>query len=223
MESNLIKAIAVTAELTGTEMSDAAARIFAEDLSLYPLRSVLTALTRCRRELKGRLTLIDVINRIVDGRPGVEEAWSMFPKSESDSVVWTDEMREASGAAASLLYEGDRIGARMAFKERYLIELQKARSDGVPVTWTLSAGHDSAGRVAAVREAEAHGRIAPTEARAMLAQHCPDADMVAAPRLSGPMSIKVLLPGKKIEGVSRPLTQVSAGKGTESCDPVKLT
>lgn len=36
INENLLKAIAVTAELTGTELSIDAARMMAEDLSQYP-------------------------------------------------------------------------------------------------------------------------------------------------------------------------------------------
>ena len=80
--SKLNEAIAVTAELTGTVLSKVAAQVMAEDLARYPEAQVMGALTRCRRELKGRLTIADVISRLDDGRPGVEEAWAMLPKDE---------------------------------------------------------------------------------------------------------------------------------------------
>ena len=94
---NLLKAIAVTAELTDTDLSEAAARVMAEDLAMYPEKQVLGALIKCRRELKGRLRISDVIERLDDGRPGPEEAWAIIPRSESDSVVWNRDMAEALG------------------------------------------------------------------------------------------------------------------------------
>ena len=100
--TSLLKAIAVTAELTGTTQSAAAAEIMAQDLARFPESQVLSALTMCRRELKGRLTIADVIQRLDDGRPGAEEAWAMIPKSEGSTVVWTAEM-----AHATLCQEGD--------------------------------------------------------------------------------------------------------------------
>ena len=91
----LLEALAVTAELTGTELSEAAARAMVADLQAYPAQQVLVALTRCRRELKGRLTIAAVLERLDDGRPGPNEAWAMIPQDEAGSVVWTQEMAEA--------------------------------------------------------------------------------------------------------------------------------
>ena len=117
--SKLTEALAVTAELTGTRLSEAAAEVMARDLERYPIEQVLGALTACRRELRGRLTIADVISRLDDGRPGVEEAWAMIPKSERDTCVWTEEMAAAFGIAAPLM-ESDEVAARMAFKEAYV-------------------------------------------------------------------------------------------------------
>src|SRR5580698_7199183 len=54
-----------------------------------------------------------------DGRPGVEEAWAMCPKTEDVSAVWTAEIADAFGACRLVLADGDAIAARMIFKERY--------------------------------------------------------------------------------------------------------
>lgn len=140
MGKELLKAIAVCAELTGTELSPAAAEVFAADLGKYSENQVMGALSRCRRELKGRLTLADVISRLDDGRPGVEEAWAMVPKSEMDSVIWTEEMALAMGVASGLIENGDLVGARMAFKEKYLQLCQQARDQGIMVSWRPSYG-----------------------------------------------------------------------------------
>ena len=79
MKPSILKAIAVTAELTGTELSEAALRVMAGDLDTYPEAAVLRALDRCRRELKTRLTLAAALERIEgqDGRPGADEAWAI--------------------------------------------------------------------------------------------------------------------------------------------------
>lgn len=159
MTPELIKAIAVTAELTGTQLSEAAAKIFSADLAQYPLPQVLAALTRCRREVKGRLVLADVIGRIDDGRPGPEEAWAMIPKNEDVSAVWTQEMHRAMQVAGPLLYE-DSIAARMAFKEAYARECQKARDAGDPVNWQPTLGHSKAGRDEAMHEAKNRNLLA---------------------------------------------------------------
>lgn len=157
MNPRLIEAIAVTAELTGTTLSKAAAKVFAEDLSRFPEAQVLGALVRCRKELKGRLTLADVIARLEDGRPGPEEAWAMLPRDEATTVVWTDEMRFAWGVALPLLDAP--VQARMAFLERYRMLVQKARDEGTPVHWEPSLGHDPHGREQVLIEAAEKGRL----------------------------------------------------------------
>lgn len=155
----LLEAIAVCAELTGTQLSDGAAKVFAADLAQYPEQQVMGALSRCRRELKGRLTLSDVISRLDDGRPGVEEAWGMIPRDEQVTVVWTEEMAMAMSAAHNLMDDGDMIGARMAFKEKYLSLVQKARDEGNPVQWQASLGYDKHGREPILIEAYKAGRL----------------------------------------------------------------
>jgi hypothetical protein len=164
---NLIDALAVTAELTGTQLSPAAAKVMAADLARFPTSQVLDALTRCRRELKGRLTIADVVARIDDGRPGVEEAWAMIPKSESDSVVWTLEMAVAFGVAAPLM-DSDEVAARMAFKEAYGKALSEARNAGTPVKWMPSLGQDASGREGALLLAVEKGRITADQAHRLV-------------------------------------------------------
>lgn len=177
VSKELLQAIAVTAELTGTQLSESAARVMCADLSGYPEAQVMGALVRCRKELKGRMTVADVISRLDDGRPGPEEAWAMLPRDESASVVWTDEMAQAFGVAVPLL-EDDPIQARMAFLEAYRGKVQAARDAGWPVKWTPSLGHDSRGREAVILEAVQKGRLSAPHAQKLL-PHNASADVVA--------------------------------------------
>lgn len=97
-----------------------------------------------------------------DGRPGPEEAWASMPKGErieEDTVVWCEEERTAYDACRSLLLDGDLIGARMAFKERYERELSKARSENKAVHWSISAGYDMEQRFSALASAVQDRRI----------------------------------------------------------------
>ena len=157
--SELLQAVAVTAELCGRTFSEGAARMFVEDLARFPEPAVLQALTRCRREVKGILTVQDVVSRLDDGRPGPEEAWAQMPFDEAQSVVWTAEMAHAFGVALPLLEEGDKVAARMAFKEAYTRLVSRARDDGLAVSWTPSLGYDKNGRDAVLKEAVAKGRL----------------------------------------------------------------
>ena len=163
--TDLIKAVAVTAELCGRTFSPEAAAVFVGDLAAYPERAVIAALGKCRREVRGMLTIAEVVSRLDDGRPGAEEAWSLMPFDEAQSVVWSDEMSRAFGVCGPLLAVGDRVAARMAFKETYTRLVSEAREGGVPVKWSPSLGHDPRGREAALLAAVDRGQITLEHAR----------------------------------------------------------
>lgn len=164
----LIQALAATAELCGTKLSEAAAELMLSDLSDYDEQAVMVALSKCRRELKGRLTLAEIVSRIDDGRPGAEEAWAVLPFDEATSVVWTKEMSDAFWIAQRLIDAGDKIAARMAFKEAYLRLVAEAREHREPATWTVSLGHDPAGRQPVLAVAVEKGRISAGHARKLI-------------------------------------------------------
>lgn len=165
MSANTLKAIAVTAELTGTELSATALRVMDADLAAYPEAAVLRALDRCRKELKGRLTLSAVLERVEeeDGRPGADEAWSIALSSadEAETVVWTEEMAQAYGVARPVLDARDKVGARMAFREAYERIVRDARAAGAPCRWTVSIGQDAERRAVALQAAVTLKRLAP--------------------------------------------------------------
>lgn len=171
---DLIQALAATAELCGTNLSEAAAKMLLNDLGDYDERAVLVALSKCRRELKGRLTLAEIVSRIDDGRPGAEEAWAVLPFDEATTVVWTEEMSKAFWIAYPLIEEGEKIPARMAFKEAYLRLVAEAREKRVPTRWSVSLGHDISGRKPILEAAVDVGRINRTQARKLI----PDFDSV---------------------------------------------
>lgn len=172
----LIQAVAVTAELCGRTFSEAAARVFVADLARYPEAQVIAALGRCRREVKGVLTVSDVVSRIEDGRPGVEQAWALLPVTESQTAVWTDEMATAFGSCEALLRRNDMVAARMAFKEAYQREVTRARDAAKPVNWWATIGEDKYSRRAALEAAVHDGRLPLEYAQ----QHVPE--------LTGPSS-----------------------------------
>ena len=167
----LMEAIAVTAELTGTNLSEIAARVMTQDLMQYPVEQVLGALVKCRRELKGNLRIAEIIDRLDDGRPGANEAWSMIPKNESDSVVWTREMAESFGVALPLIDDGDHVAARMAFIETYRVKCADARINGVPVKWEPSLGFDKDGREHVLIDAVEKGRLTREHVSGLLPYH----------------------------------------------------
>ena len=172
-QDNLLKALAVTAELMGTPMSPEALAVFVEDLLAYDTSIVLKALRRTRQEVTGRLTLAAILQRLDDGRPTPEEAWAMIPQSEQVSFFWTEEMAVAYGVAAPLRAAEDEIGARISFTKQYLSLVTEARSTRKPIKWRASLGSDPAGREPAIRDALKQGRIAPAYAHILLPHWIP--------------------------------------------------
>lgn len=157
--TELEKAISITAELCGTNLSEAAGEMLADELEAYDLSQVMGALAKCRKELKTRLTMAAIIERLDDGRPGPEEAWAMLPMQESQSTVWTAEMAQAFGVAYPLITAGELIPARMAFKESYLRLVTQARDDKTPVDWCVTLGEDKSTHESILRQAVAKGRL----------------------------------------------------------------
>jgi hypothetical protein len=149
----LLEAIVLTSEVCGRTLSRAAAAMLAQDLADFDEAAILGALARCRMELQGPLRATDIVARLDDGRPGVDEAWAMMPRSEAASVVWTDEMARAWGEAAGLLAAGDVAGARKAFNEAYLKAVLEARLARKPVRWMPSLGSDPAERESVLADA----------------------------------------------------------------------
>lgn len=164
----LVQAISLTSEVCGLPLSSAAAEMLAKDLSGFNESAVLDALARCRLELQGPLKTSDIIVRIEDGRPDADEAWAMMPRSESSSVVWTDEMAQAWGVASPLLQAGDMSAARAAFKETYTKAVLRARINRKPANWTPSLGNDVAGRDRVLLDAVKKKRISAEHAERLL-------------------------------------------------------
>lgn len=161
--SEITKALAVTAELTGTELSAIALRAMEADLSEYPLQSVLGALNRCRRELSGRLTLSSILERLnsIDGRPTANEAWAIALSGfdESQTIVTNEEINEGMRSARPILDAGDEVGARMAFRDSYERIVAINRTNGVLPRWYPSLGSDKRLREMVVSEAVDRGMI----------------------------------------------------------------
>jgi len=218
----LLEALAVTAELTATELSEGAARVMAADLAAYPAQQVLAALVRCRRELKGRLTIAAIIERLDDGRPGPNEAWAMIPQDERGSVVWTPEMQEAFGVALPLLRDGQTIAARMAFIEAYQSIVARARAEQRPPTWQPSLGHDPATRTGVLEDAVRKGRISTKHGNALLPapyRAAPDATVALLTAPGSPMPDAVR---RQLRKFGLKLTLVHGGidgKGSADSDP----
>lgn len=156
------------ASMHGRALTAPAAHMFLNALSEYPEGSVLAALDRCVKELRTFPTIADIIARIHDGRPGVEEAWALCPRTEDQSVVWTSEVRDAFFMGAAKMIDRDEVAARMAFKESYTKILSTARANNTQVNWEVSLGQDKRSRESALLEAVQKQRISLDRAKQLL-------------------------------------------------------
>lgn len=171
--NDIVKAIAVTAELTGASFSGPAVAMMAKDLTaLHREEAILRALTRCRKELSRPLTAGAVFERLSedDGRPSGDEAWAIALQSsdEAETVVWNGEIQKAMAAARPILDAGDKIGARMAFKEAYERIVRANREQGVSPVWVASLGWDKERRALAIESAHSLGLLSSPQVAALL-------------------------------------------------------
>lgn len=105
--------------------------------------------------------LMAQIEKMGDGRPGVEEAWAiaLTSRDESETVVWTQECAEAFAICQPVLQSGDEVGARMAFKEAYSRLVGASKRANEPVRWSASIGWDMRKREAALTKAATAGLL----------------------------------------------------------------
>lgn len=161
-QDTLVEMLVATAEVMGDQIRPTAAVYMVTDLATYPLRVLANALTACRREVKGRLSLAAIMERIDDGHPAPNEAWAVAVRATDEAVtlVWTEQTRDAWTAALPLVEEGDKIAARQAFLEVYARLVKSARAVGGCAVYQPSLGHDASGRAAALQLAVDAGRLA---------------------------------------------------------------
>jgi hypothetical protein len=160
-----------------------------DDLMDYQLSSVKSALRHHARQSRFAPTPHDVVALLESGnkRLSADEAWSMMPNDEFETIVWTREMSEAYSIASGILAEGDKIAARMAFKSAYDRLCSEAVMMQRPVVWSVCVGFDKSRIEPALQKAVAAGRISQDRANKFL----------PAPMDAGP--IAGLLTGKVTE------------------------
>ena len=200
----LLENIVATAEIMGREISPASAMMMAKDLEQYPIDVMITALTHLRRDAKARFSIGAIIEQIEklnpDGRPTPDEAWAMIPRSESESVVMTEEMAEAMRYAQPLLDCNDQVAARRAFLDAYSRIVEKNKLTGIAPRWFPSLGDDKNGRGAALAEAVRLGRIEAAHAVSLMPPDKVSAMLqlagkrVSEPRLTEKTTIRMELP-----------------------------
>ncbi|AOX63597.1 hypothetical protein BIZ42_16190 [Stenotrophomonas sp. LM091] len=161
-QDRLVELLVVTAEVIGDQLRPTTAAYMVGDLSCYPLAQLERALGACRRELKGRLSLAAVLERIDDGHPAPNEAWAVAIQAadERNTVVWTTLTQQAWNTALPLVQAGDKIAARQAFLETYTRLVKEARAARLPASYAPSLGFDLTSRNAALTDAVSKGLLA---------------------------------------------------------------
>ena len=183
----LLAALIATIEACGATWSDPTISLVLRDLARHPEGVIIDALERCRRELRFKLTLADIIDRIDDGRPAPDEAWAQVSAAldERRTVVATDEALEALREVRHLA--GDDNAVRMGFRAAYQRIVLRNKAEGIAPQWVPSLGHDPEQREAALREAADKGRLDPKQ----------------VPRLLGAATDPLMLPAAEEEKEAR--------------------
>lgn len=118
--------------------------------------------------------------------PTANEAWALAlpAQDEANTVVWTAEITHAWNAASSIMNEGDKVGARMAFISTYDRIVAAARESGKQPIWSVSEGWDPQSRTQAVERAVNTGLLPAPQASKYLPApvSSPDAPEVPSDR-----------------------------------------
>ena len=158
---------ATTAGALNKTFSDDQLALISGSIFKYDFEQVKSALERVLVECKF-FSLAEVIERIEDGRVSPEAAWALMPVTESQSVCWTEEMRQAFYDCYPLLDDGKNIPARMAFIESYKKRLAVARVEGGQSVYSVSLGSDQQDRIRVLTEAVGTGKIERNHAASLL-------------------------------------------------------
>lgn len=168
---DLLNELSGTAENMGRQLSPVALAMLAKDLREYSMPIIFEALKNVRNGPKpfSQGAIVAEIEKLKpDGRLGADEAWAVYPHDEATSAVITTEMADAMQVAYPLLNEGDKIGARMAFKEAYARIVLKNKNEGIAPKWFPSLGYDKAGREEVLKQAVQLGRLTQDHALSLL-------------------------------------------------------
>jgi len=197
-KDQLIDALCLTSEAMGNVITASAAMMMADDLSDYSLPELGRALRACRREVKGRLTVADIIQRCQaeDGRPGKDEAWSIGLDSSDEygTAIMTWEIQQAMSSAKIILDDGDQVGARMAFMSTYERLVRESREINRPTEWIVSLGFDKDRRATAIQKAVQLNRLPQIEADRHLGRLQLAAPSQTSQAIAGLLTGKVVKP-----------------------------
>ena len=144
-------------------LTDEAIGLSFQVLSRYELPDIRKSLSSFLSSSQFAPKPADIVNLLAssDGRPTADEAWSIAIDSfdEYKTVVMNDEISTALTQAQGIYNDGDKVGARMAFKAAYERNISVARAEGLKPKWWPSIGFDVQGRRPALEKAVINGLL----------------------------------------------------------------
>ena len=158
--------IEITAEISGNPFKPQVIALMVEDLAEWDFNDIQAALTVCRREVKGRLSLKDIIDRLPkkgDELPSADELCGQvleYLTDESKSFVLPEmafkALESTNGGIYELAISGDKVAARMAFKAAY--ERLSQGFNG-KVKYSIRLGTDRENQAAVIKTAYLEKKI----------------------------------------------------------------
>ena len=146
--------------------------IYWELFKQYDLEEFKQACSKCMLENRFFPVPADIIQHIPSAQKnnhvGAEEAWAIAEEAmdEYSTVFITNEILEAKVISQDLYDSGDKVGARMAFKDAYNRIIKTSQ----PPKWKMSEGYDKSRKQDAIRNALALGRLSEEKAQKYLGQ-----------------------------------------------------
>ena len=123
MSKQIIQALVGTADAMGFEFKEAGLEIIVRKLAEHPEPDVLNSLEQLLEEHSGRFGLADILKRLPNALPGPEEAWNQALSArlwdEQTLLSLCTRLSSMRFSVPTVWEAGDKIGARMAFRERY--------------------------------------------------------------------------------------------------------
>ena len=175
-EFNMIWSASV--EVTGGKPSDSAITLAFTILQKYDIDTVKKALgahlsdPRTGKFQPKPADVIEQIQKVLhnDGRPEANEAWAIAIGSfdESSTVILNDDIAAALEFCSRIYSDGDKTGARMAFKESYEKIVARARDERKTLKWWPSLGHDKHGRESVLKDAVVKGLLPASQVNGIL-------------------------------------------------------
>lgn len=165
-------------DVYGSSQSDAAIALSFSVLRKYDLLDIKKSISAYLSDPEnGRFApkpanIIKQLNEKVhaDGRLPADEAWALAVTSfdESQTVVMSEDIARALEMSAPIYHDGDKVGARMAFRASYERLIQEARDKGELNKWFASLGHNPQNRQLALDEAVKKGRLTSSHVKSLL-------------------------------------------------------